>query len=114
MPHPEKSHPFRQPAERICHVSVLTLLTAGCVLALSGCAHHGARSPDAQPVLYPNAAFEKMGVQQARDTTAVCVSRAKEAGLTPEENDNAVGRGAAKGAAVGGHHRCGGFAGPGS
>ncbi len=80
----------------------LAFLTACAVLALAGCAHRGARSPDAQPVLYPNAAYEKMGSQEAHDATAVCISRAKEAGLSPEENDNAVGRGAAKGAAVGG------------
>lgn len=78
------------------------LLVAGAVLTLAGCAHRGARSPDAQPVLYPNAAYEQMGAQAARDATAVCVSRAQDVGLSPEEHDNAVGRGAAKGAAVGG------------
>jgi outer membrane lipoprotein SlyB len=82
--------------------TTLVMLTACALLTLAGCAHRGARSPDAQPVLYPNAAYEQMGAQAARDATAVCVSRAQDAGLSPEEHDNAVGRGAAKGAAVGG------------
>jgi hypothetical protein len=69
-------------------------------VVLAGCAHRGARSPDARPVLYPNAAFKQMGEGRAQDELELCIAAARRAGLTPEEQDNAAGRGAAKGAAV--------------
>lgn len=78
--------------------TVLSLTLAAIVLA--GCAHRGARSPDARAVLYPNAAFKQMGEDRAQDELELCMSAARRAGLTPEEQDNAVGQGAAKGAAV--------------
>jgi hypothetical protein len=68
--------------------------------ALAGCAQRGARSPDAQPVLYPNAAYTRMGEARAQDALQACMAAAQRAGLSPQEQDNAVGRGAAKGAAV--------------
>ena len=79
-------------------ITVLSLTLAAVVLA--GCAHRGARNPDARPVLYPNAAYKQMGENQAQDELELCIAAARRAGLTPQEQDNAVGRGAAKGAAV--------------
>lgn len=77
------------------------LLGLGLALVmLAACAHRGARSPDARPVLYPNAAFKQMGEDRAQDELDLCMSAARRAGLTPDEQDNAAGRGAAKGAAV--------------
>jgi len=67
---------------------------------LGGCAQRGARSPDAQPVLYPNAAYQSMGEARAQDAVQNCMAAARRAGLSPEEKDHASGRGAAKGAAV--------------
>lgn len=70
------------------------------VFVLAGCSHRGARSPDARPVLYPNATFKKIGEDRAQDEVELCLSAARRAGLTPDEKDNAVGHSAAKGAAV--------------
>lgn len=67
---------------------------------LSGCARTGSRSPDARPVLYPNAAYKEFGEAHAQDEVDLCISAARRAGLTPDEKDNAVGHSAAKGAAV--------------
>lgn len=67
---------------------------------LTGCASRGSRSPDARPVLYPNAAFKQMGEARALEEIDVCMGSASHAGLTPDEKDNAAGRGATKGAAV--------------
>lgn len=77
------------------------LLGLSLVIALlAGCASRGARSPDARPVLYPNAAFKQMGEIRALEEVDACMGAASRAGLTPDEKDNAAGRGAAKGAAV--------------
>jgi len=70
------------------------------IAVLTGCASRGSRSPDAHPVLYPNAAFKQMGENRALEEVDVCMGSARRAGLTPDEKDNAAGRGAAKGAAV--------------
>jgi type IV pilus biogenesis protein CpaD/CtpE len=78
-----------------------TLLLLGTAFVLlAGCAHRGSRSPDARPVLYPNAAYKQMGEERAQDELELCIASAQRAGLTPDEKDNAVGHGAAKGAAV--------------
>lgn len=69
-------------------------------VVLAGCAHRGARSPDARPVLYPNSTFKQIGEDRAQDEVELCMAAARRAGLTPEERDNAVGHSAAKGAAV--------------
>lgn len=69
---------------------------------LGGCATQGAGSPSAQPVFYPNATLNRVGEAKARDEAQVCMARAADAGLTPEEQTNAVARGAGKGAAMGG------------
>ena len=70
------------------------------IAVLAGCASSGSRSPNARPVLYPNAAFKQMGEARALEEIDVCMGEATRAGLTPDEKDNAAGRGAAKGAAV--------------
>lgn len=72
------------------------------VLALAGCATTGASNPSARPVLYPNAALNRVGAAQGQADTDACMSRAVSAGLTPDEKTNAVGRRAGEGAAVGG------------
>lgn len=77
---------------------VLLLILSG--LALGGCAHRGSRSPQARPVLYPNATFKQVGESRAQEEIDLCFSAARHAGLTPEEPDNPAGQGAAKGAAV--------------
>ena len=69
-------------------------------LVLAGCAHTGSRSPNARPVLYPNATFKQIGESRALEEVDACMGAASHAGLTPDEKDNAAGRGAAKGAAV--------------
>lgn len=79
--------------------TALMSLSLALVL-LAGCAQRGARSLDARPVLYPNAAFKQMGEDRAQEEVDACMGAASHAGLTPDEKDNATGRGAAKGAAV--------------
>jgi outer membrane lipoprotein SlyB len=83
---------------KIFHATPATLIMAAFVLA--GCAHSGSRSPNARPVLYPNATFKQIGETKALEEVDVCMGSASRAGLTPDEKDNAVGHGAAKGAAV--------------
>lgn len=68
---------------------------------LAGCAATGAHSPSARPVLYPNAALNRVGDAQGRAEVDACMARAVSAGLTPEEKSNAVARGAGVGAATG-------------
>jgi hypothetical protein len=72
------------------------------VALLSACAQTGPRSPYARPVLYPNATLKQLGEAKAQDDIAGCMASATAAGLSPEEKNNEVARGAAKGAAVGG------------
>jgi uncharacterized protein YcfJ len=69
---------------------------------LAGCATTGPSSPSARPVFYPNATLNRVGDAQAQSDSDQCMSNARNAGLTPEEKDNAVAHGAAKGAAMGG------------
>lgn len=78
-----------------------------CAVALvvggvSGCASTGPGSSSARPVLYPNAALNRVGEGQARAEVDLCMTKAVSAGLTPEEKNNAVARGAGAGAATGG------------
>lgn len=79
------------------------LVASSIVLVIStGCATTGSSSPSAKPVFYPNATLTKVGQDVAHQEAETCIALAKGAGLTAEENDNAVAHGAAKGAAVGG------------
>lgn len=80
-------------------ISSLLIVTLAMVV-LTGCARTGSRSPDARPVLYPNAAYKEFGDAHAQDEIDLCIAASGRAGLTPDEKDNAVGHSAAKGAAV--------------
>ena len=80
----------------------LTVLALVSGALLAACASTGPNSPSARPVFYPNATLNRVGEAKAQQEADQCISRAQSAGLTPEEKDNAVERGAIKGAAVGG------------
>lgn len=77
-------------------------LVIAAVAGLGACASTGPQSSSARPVLYPNDAFNRMGSQAAQAQVQACEGKALDAGLTPRVEDNAVGRGAVRGAAVGG------------
>lgn len=70
--------------------------------ALTGCAATGPGSPSAKPVLYPNATLNRVGEAQGRAEADGCMSRAAQAGLTPDQKTNEVGRRAGEGAATAG------------
>lgn len=72
------------------------------VLAVAGCAATGSQSPYARPVLYPNATLNRVGEAVARAEVDACMARAQSAGLSPVEQNNAVGQRAGQGAAVAG------------
>ncbi len=82
---------------RTCRVCAAALLLGG----LAACASTGANSPSARPVLYPNATLNRVGEAQGRAEAEACMARAVSAGLTPDEKNNAVARGAGVGAATG-------------
>jgi hypothetical protein len=86
-------HPFAKPG----FACVAALLLSG----LAGCASTGADSSSARPVLYPNATLNRVGDAQGRAEVNTCMARAVSAGLTPDEKNNAVARGAGVGAATG-------------
>jgi hypothetical protein len=77
-----------------------TALLVAC-LGLASCASTGPNSAAAKPVLYPNAAFNRVGEAQAQHEVATCQSRASAAGLRAEENSQVAQR-AGEGAAVAG------------
>lgn len=81
-----------------------SLFLVPVVLGLvTGCAStSGPSSASARPVLYPNAKLNAVGQERARLDTDACMGQASAAGLSPQENDHAVLRGAEKGAAIGG------------
>lgn len=70
------------------------------LLLLTACAATGPGSSSAQPVLYPNAAFKRMGEVRAQQEVDVCLGRAQAAGLTSDEKNNAAARRAGQGAAT--------------
>ena len=88
------------------HHNFLKLLVQTAVLAafamLAGCAATGPNSTSAKPVLYPNATLNRVGEAQGRAEVDGCMSRALQAGLTPDQKTNEVGRRAGEGAAVAG------------
>ncbi|MES2687511.1 MAG: glycine zipper family protein [Pseudomonadota bacterium] len=86
-------HPFAKPG----FACVAALLLSG----LAACASTGADSSSARPVLYPNATLNRVGDAQGRAEVNTCMARAVSAGLTPDEKNNAVARGAGVGAATG-------------
>ena len=69
---------------------------------LAGCATTGPNSPSAKPVLYPNATLTRVGEAQGRSEVDGCMARAVQAGLTPDQRNNEVGRRAGEGAATAG------------
>jgi outer membrane lipoprotein SlyB len=71
-------------------------------LALAGCASHDADSASSRPVLYPNAALNRVGDAQGRMEANACMARAQAAGLNPTLASNEVGRRAGEGAATAG------------
>jgi len=75
-------------------------LLAAC-LSLASCASTGPDSSAARPVLYPNAAFNRVGEIQAQNEVAACLSRANASGLRAEQGNQMVQR-AGEGAAVAG------------
>lgn len=77
----------------------MALLLAG--LTLVGCASTGSGSAAPRPVLYPNAAFNRVGDVQAQNEVAACQARANTGGLRAEESSQ-VGQRAGEGAAVAG------------
>jgi len=77
----------------------LVVLLAG--VALAGCASTGSGSASARPVLYPNAAFNRVGDAQAQNEVTACQARASVAGLRAEGNSEVAQR-AGEGAAVAG------------
>lgn len=77
-------------------------LLTSAVLGLSGCAATGTASPSARPVLYPNATLKRVGDAHARSEVDACMARAAQAGLSPQEQNNAVGKRASVGAATAG------------
>ena len=84
---------------RFLSVRRFGLLLVG--LALAGCASTGSGSGSAHPVLYPNAAFNRVGEAQAQNEVAACRARASAAGLRAEEGSQVAQR-AGEGAAVAG------------
>jgi outer membrane lipoprotein SlyB len=79
------------------HIYAIAMAT----VVLSACAT-GARSSNARPVLYPNAAQAKMGDAAAHAEVDACMDKAQAAGLKPQADNNAVGQGAARGGAMAG------------
>ena len=80
----------------------LSPLPIAIFAVLAGCAATGPSSPSAKPVLYPNATLTRVGETQARAETDGCMARAAQAGLTPDQKTNQVGRRAGEGAATAG------------
>ena len=70
--------------------------------ALAGCASHDADSASNRPVLYPNAALNRVGDAQGRMEANACMARAQASGLSPTQNTNEVGCRAGEGAATAG------------
>jgi outer membrane lipoprotein SlyB len=85
------------------HIKFLAwVLSLAAVATLTGCAATGPGSPSARPVLYPNATLTRVGDAQGRVEADACMARATQAGLTPDQSNNEVGRRAGQGAAAGG------------
>ena len=88
--------------KQIFSIKALRLLPIAIVAVLSGCAATGSNNSSAKPVLYPNATLTRVGETQARAEADGCMARAAQAGLTPDQRTNQVGRRAGEGAATAG------------
>ena len=82
--------------------SALPVLYIALFALLTGCAATGPSSPSAKPVLYPNATLTRVGEAQAKAEVDGCTARAAQAGLTPDQKSNQIGRRAGEGAATAG------------
>ena len=82
--------------------STLAVAALFATVLLTGCAATGSNSPSAMPVLYPNAALNRVGAAQGQAEASACMSQAAASGLTPDEKTNEVGRRAGEGAATAG------------
>lgn len=91
-----------QDMKQILSIKVLSVIPVAIFAVLAGCAATGSNNPSAKPVLYPNATFTRVGEAQARAETDGCMARAAQAGLTPDQKINQVGRRAGEGAATAG------------
>ena len=91
-----------QDMKKILSIKVLSVIPVAIFAVLAGCAATGPNNPSAKPVLYPNATFTRVGEAQARAETDGCMARAAQAGLTPDQKTNQVGRRAGEGAATAG------------
>ena len=87
---------------KIFSIKSLFLLLIAVLSVLAGCAATGPNNLSAKPVLYPNATFTRAGEVQARAETDGCMTRAAQAGLTPDQKTNQIGRRAGEGAATAG------------
>lgn len=84
----------------VLRLALISLLAVQALLA--GCASAGPGSPSARPVLYPNPTLTRVGEAQGRLEADNCMARAAQAGLSPDQKTNEVGRRAGEGAAVAG------------
>lgn len=80
--------------------TVYFIFLGAALAGMSGCAVTGSASPSARPVLYPNATLNRVGDTAGRAEADACMARARSAGLTPQEQNNAVARRAGEGAAI--------------
>ena len=81
---------------------VRPVLCIALFTVLAGCAATGPNSPSAKPVLYPNATLTRVGEAQAKTEVDGCTARAAQAGLTPDQQSNQIGKRAGEGAATAG------------
>ena len=88
--------------KQIFLIKALSPLSIAILAVLAGCAATGPNNISARPVLYPNATLTRVGDAQARAETDGCMTRAAQAGLTPDQKTNQVGRRAGEGAAAAG------------
>lgn len=81
---------------------ITALALAAGALGLAGCATSGPNSVSARPVLYPNAALNRVGEAQGRAEADACMARAQSAGLAPQVKSHEIARRAGEGAATAG------------
>ena len=91
-----RAHPLKA-----CLISSRRLALLVACLTLAGCASTGSGSASSRPVLYPNAAYNRVGDVQAQNEVVACQSRASAAGLRAEQGSQVAQR-AGESAAVAG------------
>ncbi len=88
--------------DKLTYKFAIRTLSLAFLAVLAGCATTGPNNPSAKPVLYPNATLTRVGEAQGRAEVDGCMARAVQAGLTPDQRNNEVGRRAGEGAATAG------------